>query len=141
VKKAVVTISVVAAALLLSGTASAGAASTSVDGAPLRLKIASIDGKPKIKVARKLPAAMSCNRDCRLSVRFILRMPGGRLKAGGARNLFDGEIWSPAMTLNRVAVRYLRANFRSSSFKVVLRARDLENGNLAIKKRIFSFYR
>jgi hypothetical protein len=141
VKKFVIAISIIAAALTLSGPASAGAASTSVDDTPLRLKIASIDGKPKIKVARKLPAVMSCNRDCRLSVRFVLRMPGAKLSAGGARNLFDGAFWSPGMKLNRAATRYLRVNFRSSSFKVVVRARDLENGTLAVKKKIFSFYR
>jgi hypothetical protein len=140
-KKALIAVSAVLAASLLAGPAPAGAGSTSAEVTPLTLKIVSLDGRPKLKAARKLTAVMSCNRDCRVSVRYILRMPAGTLRNGGARNLFDGAFWAPAMVLNNTATRYLRDNYRGSSFKVVVRAKDLETGQNASKTRIFRFYR
>jgi hypothetical protein len=141
VKRAVILIATVVFASLLAGPAAAGAAGTSAEAAPFGVRIVSPDGKPKIKVVKKLSAVMSCNRDCRMSVRFILRMPAGNLTNSGARNLLDGQFWTPGVILNTTAIRYLRKNYRASSFKVVVRARDLESGEVVSKIKIFRFYR
>ena len=60
-KKSIVAVAVVMLATLLVGSSPAGAASQSAEVRPLNIKIVSINGRPKLQVARKLTAVMSCS--------------------------------------------------------------------------------
>jgi hypothetical protein len=140
-KKALTVLVLMAVAAGVSASpVSAGGASVSADP-PLRLKIVSPNGKPKLKADSKLTTVLGCNVDCYAKVRYVLRMPVGKLSNGGGRSLTGGSFWLPSMTLNGVATNYLKQNYRNSTMKVVLTARDLKTGARETKTRIFGFYR
>jgi hypothetical protein len=138
--KALATLAVVIAAGLLSAPASASDAVSSADP-QLRVKLVTPDGRPKVKVERKLKVLSSCSTACRMRVTMILRTPLGSTKRGGAINLNAGGIWTTWIDLNNFGLSYLKKNYTRSSLKVVARGRDFKTGQVVRKVRTFGFYR
>jgi len=119
-------------------TASAGL----VDNpAPLRLKIVSEDGKPKIKVAKKLPVLISCSKDCGARIRMTIVTPVGSDDISDAGRLDAGTVLTVKFPLTNFGLNYLKDNYRSSKLKVKFTGKDLETGKKVVKIRTFRFYR
>lgn len=135
----------VAIAVLLVSMLATAPAATAVEksgyASPLRVKVASEDGKPKIKVARKLKVLLSCSSDCRGKVRIVLKTPANTTKVGGSRLLGAGDIWITGIRLTGFGLNYLKKNYRSSVLKVSVTATDSVTGRKVSKNRNFRFYR
>jgi len=130
---------VLAAGLAFSTTASNAGL---VDNpAPLRLKIVSKDGKPKLKVQKKLPVLISCSKDCRARIKMTIVTPVGKDDIKDAGPLPAGTVLTVRFPLTNFGLNYLKKNFRNSKLKVNFSAKDLETGKRVTKTRSFGFYR
>lgn len=136
-KKVFVTIALVATSLAVTGIVSTAGASA----APLRLKIATFDGKKRVKVARKLKAVTSCSKNCSLRVTFKVRTPAGTIKDKASGTVTGNKLVRISLTLNNAALKYLRLNYRRSRYTINISAKDLETGKRVNKKRSFRFYK
>ena len=135
-KKLIVSIVVVLAGSLAfsSSPASAGI----VDAAtPLRLKIATFDGNPKIKLATKMQVLATCSKDCNAKVTVKLITPASTLKVNGSRGLPAGSFWKVGLLLTKFGKSYLKDNYRQSRFKVAFSAVDIETGKRVSKTKTF----
>ncbi len=128
----------VVAAVLGAGMAGPASASDQVEQ-PLRVKIASFAGTPKIKVAKRLKITVSCNRPCAVNVKGSLRMPGGKAGWKASRNLETGGIWFLTYRLTNYGLKYLRHNYKNSWYVIHATATDLETGEKVKKTRNFRF--
>ncbi len=127
----------VAVGLALPGAAGAGG---QIDSGPaLRVGIATVDGKKKVKVRKKLPILASCNRACSAVVKASLITPLSTFKDSAAGNLEDNGFVRTGLKLTRRGLNYLRKNFRKSRYKVKIVAVDLETGKRAVKTKVFRF--
>ncbi|MBK5231751.1 MAG: hypothetical protein JJE13_02055 [Thermoleophilia bacterium] len=109
--------------------------------APLKVKMATFDGKKKVKVARKLKAVTSCSKDCSLHVTFAVRTPAGTIKDSASGTISGNQLIPVNVRLNNVALKYLRSNYRASRCTINVVAKDLETGKRVTKKRSFKFYK
>ncbi|MDQ2699814.1 MAG: hypothetical protein M3Y23_00620 [Actinomycetota bacterium] len=136
---------IVSTAMVLIGgltlSTSSVAAELAEGPAPLRVKVASFNGKKKLKAAKKLKLTLSCSKDCGVRASFRLKLPGGVIKDKTSGSLPANRIAPLTFTLNSVATRYLKKNVRSAKFTVKVAAKDFETGKRTIKKRVFRFYR
>jgi len=136
-KKFLVTTALISASLAFTGVISTSTAAA----APLTVKIATFDGKKKIKVARKLKAVASCSKDCGIRITFALRTPAGTVKDTVSGKVPGNRLIPVNSRLNNAALRYLKNSYRSSRYTINVSAVDLENGKRVVKKKSFRFYR
>lgn len=108
---------------------------------PLRLNIATLNGKKKLKVAKKLKVTLNCSKACGIRASFALKLPGGTLKDKTSGPLPANRITPLVFTLNSVAKNYLARNFRSARFTVRVSAKDFATGKRVTKLRTYRFYK
>ncbi len=118
-----------------------GSAADSSRATKLAIKINSTDSKPKIKVGRSLKVLVSCSKDCRAKAKIRLKTPINRLNVGGSQLLTAGAVWTTGIRLTSFGLRYLKKNYRKSTLRVAIRAKDTATGQFAEKTRVFRFYR
>jgi hypothetical protein len=102
--------------------------------------------KPKprrCKIRREIAFFGICSADCNVRVRMVLRIRGRRIgpfvRAG---SFAAGQVFRGFITLNRPAVRALRANRTRSRFITSIRAVEVGNpANFDIDRRTFRFVR
>jgi hypothetical protein len=140
-KKLLISISVVLVASLFAGPTAGGAIGGQASAAPLRVKIVSPDGRPRIKVARNLKVLVSCNNDCRARARLTLKTPINNLRVAGTQLLGAGDVWTTGIRLTNFGLRYLRQNFTRSVLKVSVTATEVGTGRKVTAARSFRFYR
>lgn len=125
-------------AVLGAGLAGSATAADQVEP-PLRVKISNFYATQKIKVAKKLKIAVSCNRACAIKVKGSLRMPVGKAGWKASRDLDTGGIWFLTYRLSNVGLKYLRQHYKKSRYVITATATDLESGKKATKTRNFRF--
>ncbi len=138
------TILFAASVLLVSSFVALPAAASGdagVSATTLKVKLASEDGKPKVKVARRLKVLSSCSTDCNARVKLILKTPATTLRLSGSRKLSGGDIWTTWIQLNGYGFRYLKKTYRKSVLKVILTATDTVTKKRVVKTRNFRLYR
>lgn len=131
-------------AVLAMGLAFTGAVSSAgiVDAPlPLKVKIKTLDGKKRIKVARKLKTVMSCSKDCHVTVNFAVKTPAGTISDSSTGSLSGKQIVPLRIRLNGVALRYLKKNYKRCRFRIRVKATDRGTGKHVAKTRSFRFYR
>ncbi len=108
---------------------------------PLRVKIESADGRPTIRLARRMTVLSTCSKTCRARVDLILRTPTNtlRLNRWGRRNA--AVPWASVIGLNRYGLGYMSLVWRFSSLRVVVRAIDPETSRRTVRTRVFRFRR
>lgn len=139
-KSVLAALSVACITLVMSGP-TASAAETSATARPLNVKVASIDGRPRVKVARQLKSLVSCSNSCTAIARFTLRTPANTLRLKSQQRLSASEIWTTGIQLTNFGLRYLRQNYRRSVFTVAVTAFDRETRKKTVRVRHFRFYR
>lgn len=130
--------------LLAAGLAmpTAAGAAGQIDGGPaLRVGLATVDGKKKVKVKRKLPILASCNRACSAVVTASLITPLSTFKDSAGGKLEDNGFVRTGLKLTRSGLKYLKKSFRKSRYKVKIAAIDLVTGKRAVKTKVFRFRR
>lgn len=106
---------------------------------PLKVRISTEDGKPTIKVKRKLSFLVSCSKTCGMRIKFDLVTPvgfGGGKLAGGAKAL---ETKVVSFSLNNASLRTLRRHYFGSRLSIKVRARDVATGKVQTKTRVYRF--
>lgn len=140
-KKTLTGLAVLAASLGFTAVPASAAVGTASADPVLRVKLVSPDGRPKLKVQRRLKVLSSCSTDCRMRITMILKTPLGSTKRGGSRDLPAGGVWSTWIQLNNFGLGYLKRNYKRSSMRVIASARDLKTGQRITRIRKFGFYR
>ena len=126
--------------LLVTGVLFSMMLGGSADAAtPLRVKVATPDGNPKVKVAKKVKLLASCSKDCNITAKLKLISPANTLTGNVSRGLRAPQLWMIGFGLTRYGRNYLKANYRDSKLKVRLSAVDLETGKRTVKIRTFRF--
>lgn len=128
----------ITAAVLGAGMAGSASAAEQTE-TPLRVKINNFDGTKKVKVAKNLKIAVSCNRACAISVKGSLWMPVGKVGWKASRDLETGGIWFLTYRLTKIGLKYLRQHFKHSRYVIHATATDLETGEKVKKTRNFRF--
>jgi hypothetical protein len=105
------------------------------------VRIASPDGKIRLKVARNLKALVSCSNDCRARARITLKTPINNLRVAGSQRLGAGDVWTTGIRLTNFGLSYLRKNFTRCVMKVEVTATEIGTGRRATRTRSFRFYR
>ena len=118
-------------------TAIAMTVPVTAQGAPGWVKI---EGADRLPAAKKLRYRVRCLRACRVQVTARVIWPArpnlvNRIRGG----LRSGESRRNIVVLNRVALNVLRANYRQSRLRVVVRATDKKTGATATARRTFRF--
>jgi len=139
-KAALITAAVVCTTLLASGS-TASAADPVSTAKPLNVKVASVDGKPRIRVARQLRTLVSCSNSCTAIARFTLKTPANTLRLSNRKQLPAASIWTTGILLTNFGLRYLRTNYRRSVLTVAVTAFDRETRKKSVRTRNFRFYR
>jgi hypothetical protein len=129
----------IACATLLASVPPATAAG--VPEPALIVKVASVDGRPKVKVARQLKVLVSCSNDCSAVARLTLKTPTNTLRVGGSNRLPAAAIWTTGIRLTDYGLGYLKQSYRRSVLKVVVTAVDRETRKKVVRTRHFRFYR
>lgn len=130
-------LTIVALGLVLPAPSTAGG---QIDPAPrLKLKIATPDGKKKVKVAKKLRVVASCSKDCALTAKIKLITPASNVNGTLSSVVPANRIYRMRLKLTRFGLKFLKKNFRKSRFKVKLVARDVQTGEKVTKSRKFRF--
>lgn len=126
--------------LLVTGVLFSMMLGGSADAAtPLRVKVATPDGNPKVKVAKKVKLLASCSKDCNITAKLKLISPANTLTGNVSRGLRAQQFWTIGFVLTRYGRNYLKDNYRDSKLKVRLSAVDLETGKRTVKIRTFRF--
>lgn len=104
---------------------------------PLKVRIVTFDGNPKIKVKRKLSFLVSCSKNCGATIKIKLITPAvvtpGKLSGGLSANAPR----TANFRLTNYGLRYLKKNFRKSRLSVKVTAKDNETGEKVIKRKVF----
>lgn len=104
----------------------------------LKVRVVSPDGKPTLRVKRKISFYVGCSRNCAVKVKLV--MPAVTLPGNSSGVSRGNTAKSPSMTLNRNALRYLRQSFRLSRFIITATAKDIERTNKKmVKRKVFRF--
>lgn len=99
-----------------------------------------IDGKPELRTAKKLRYRIYCRDACKVEVTARIAWPKRPALVNRLRgHLRAGESRSNIITLNKVALNVLRANFRRSRLRVLVRATNRKTGRQATVRRNFRF--
>ncbi|MGK2932562.1 MAG: hypothetical protein ACSLFD_07315 [Solirubrobacterales bacterium] len=128
---------VTTALMLVAGMA----VSTAAQAAPNRVRIASEDGKARLKVQKKIPVLISCSKNCGGRVKMTLVAPATTDSAQGKFTIKAGNVLTLRFKLTNFGVRYIRKNVARSKLKVRFSSVDFATGKRTIKRRTFGFYK
>jgi hypothetical protein len=129
---------VVAATMLV---ASQAGASQSEGAAASRAPAVRIGGPHKLHARRILKFPIFVSADSYVKVRGKLRLPGPNLPVHLGGTIRKGHPKQVKLTLNGPAKRDLKAHYRSASLKIVVTARNLDNGVRRVDRKTFQFKR
>jgi hypothetical protein len=100
-----------------------------------------IGGPHKLHARRILKFPIFVSADSFVKVRGKLRLPGPNLPVRLSGTIRQGHPKQVKLTLNGPARRDLKANFRVSSMKIVVRARNLATNITHVARKTFRFKR
>jgi hypothetical protein len=124
--------------LLAAGPASAvGTPPTDPPVTPLRLSIASPDGKPTIRLAREMTVLATCSKACRAKVSLVLRTPTNTLRLSRTGRRAATVPWASTVALSDYGFDYLSMVWRSSSLRVVVTATDIATSRRTVRTKTF----
>jgi len=135
---------VLASLLVFAPGVSAGeqsAGSPAELAAGLSVRVMTPDSKRRITVARELRVLVACSKDCRAKAKIRLKTPINKVNVKGAQLMGAGDVWTTGIRLTGFGLRYLNKNYRDSSLRVAIRAKDAATGKFARKTRTFRFTR
>ena len=126
--------------LLVTLVGAGAVAAPAEAAAPMNIKIAPFAGST-VQVAKKLKVVVSCTRDCAARARVTLLTPAGNSTVSGSQTLAAGQGWITGMILTRYGLSILRNHYAASRLKVLVTARNLKNGTVRKKSKVFRFRR
>jgi hypothetical protein len=129
---------VVAATTLV---ASQAGASQSEGAEASRAPAVRIGGPHKLHARRILKFPIFVSADSFVKVRGKLRLPGPNLGVHLGGTIRKGHPKQVKLTLNGPAKRDLKAHYRVASLKIVVTARNLDNGVRRVDRKTFRFKR
>lgn len=128
---------VTTAVVLMAGMA----VSSLAEAAPNRVKIASENGKARLKVQKRIPVLISCTKACGGRVKMTLVAPAISDSANGNFTIKAGNVLTLRFKLTNFGKRYIRKNVRKSKLKVKFAVKDFETGKRSVKRRTFRFHK